>query len=515
MAELLSPDHVLYSLKDDLTHDLKEPKEELEEGPKEIIEVSPITPTPLLDSSSYSNSKALVTTKRTVWMPPSGSIFEVGGPSFVSSLPPHLLGREDKRLREDTKSIYGSVKVLERDIRTYQTEIAATCFGVAMMFPNLVTPERKKIKRYVRGLSQRVKGNVNSSKPSNIHEAINMARELVEQAVRAKAIRVGESNNRKQEEHLRNNSSATTTPTTTSKIEDKKLQKLMWHPHLRVEVMLEICHGATDASCTIMVNVLINAESVRGVITEINAPGRRINKMKVLVEEHIIIFDSGVEKSFVSTTFTPFIDIAPIALNTSDEVELADGKSIMAELLSPDHVLYSLKDDLTHDLKEPKEELEEGPKEIIEVSPITPTPLLDSSSYSNSKALVTTKRTVWMPPSGSIFEVGGPSFVSSLPPHLLGREDKSKRDATGTSDQVLALQEENRRLRRRVDSLEANAGNDRGAGPENARGAGPANTRGSGPENARGATAPEVQRCPYKTFLNCKPHSFNETYGVV
>nr|GFC65542.1 hypothetical protein [Tanacetum cinerariifolium] len=41
------------------------------------------------------------------------------------------------------------------------------------------------------------------------------------------------------------------------------------------------------------------------------------------------------------------------------------------------------------------------------------------------------------------------------------------------------------------------------------------NTRGSGPENARGATAPEVQRCPYKTFLNCKPHSFNETYGVV
>ncbi|GJV67888.1 hypothetical protein Tco_1483397 [Tanacetum coccineum] len=32
------------------------------------------------------------------------------------------------------------------------------------------------------------------------------------------------------------------------------------------------------------------------------------------------------EKSFISSVFTPFIDIAPTALNTSYEVELADGK---------------------------------------------------------------------------------------------------------------------------------------------------------------------------------------------
>nr|GFB50853.1 hypothetical protein [Tanacetum cinerariifolium] len=38
-----------------------------------------------------------------------------------------------------------------------------------------------------------------------------------------------------------------------------------------------------------------------------------------------ILFDSGAEKSFVSSVFTPFIDIAPISLNTSYEVELADG----------------------------------------------------------------------------------------------------------------------------------------------------------------------------------------------
>nr|GEU64776.1 retrotransposon protein, putative, Ty3-gypsy subclass [Tanacetum cinerariifolium] len=41
-----------------------------------------------------------------------------------------------------------------------------------------------------------------------------------------------------------------------------------------------------------------------------------------------ILFDSGAEKSFVSSVFTPFIDIAPTSLNTSYEVELADGKVV-------------------------------------------------------------------------------------------------------------------------------------------------------------------------------------------
>ncbi|GJS27207.1 hypothetical protein Tco_0487827 [Tanacetum coccineum] len=41
-----------------------------------------------------------------------------------------------------------------------------------------------------------------------------------------------------------------------------------------------------------------------------------------------ILFDSGAEKSFVSFAFTPFIDIAPTALNTSYEIELADGKVV-------------------------------------------------------------------------------------------------------------------------------------------------------------------------------------------
>nr|GEY68409.1 putative reverse transcriptase domain-containing protein [Tanacetum cinerariifolium] len=47
-----------------------------------------------------------------------------------------------------------------------------------------------------------------------------------------------------------------------------------------------------------------------------------------LLNDHYasILFDSGAEKSFMSTTFTPFIDIDHAALDTSYNVELADGK---------------------------------------------------------------------------------------------------------------------------------------------------------------------------------------------
>ncbi|GJV56532.1 hypothetical protein Tco_1457537 [Tanacetum coccineum] len=49
------------------------------------------------------------------------------------------------------------------------------------------------------------KGNVTSSKPATLHDAIKMARELIEQGVQAKALRIGDSNKRKWEDQQGNN----------------------------------------------------------------------------------------------------------------------------------------------------------------------------------------------------------------------------------------------------------------------------------------------------------------------
>nr|GEV88334.1 hypothetical protein [Tanacetum cinerariifolium] len=72
---------------------------------------------------------------------------------------------------------------------------------LALMCPEFVPTERKKIEKYVRGFPERIKGNNTSSKPATLHDAINMARELVEQAVQGRATRIGESNKRKWEDH--------------------------------------------------------------------------------------------------------------------------------------------------------------------------------------------------------------------------------------------------------------------------------------------------------------------------
>ncbi|GJY71953.1 putative reverse transcriptase domain-containing protein [Tanacetum coccineum] len=76
---------------------------------------------------------------------------------------------------------------------------------LAVMCPTLVTPEYKNIERYVWGLPERIQGNVTSSKPANIHEAVTMARGLVDQSVRAKGTRISESNKKRWEDQQRNN----------------------------------------------------------------------------------------------------------------------------------------------------------------------------------------------------------------------------------------------------------------------------------------------------------------------
>ncbi|GKE15843.1 putative reverse transcriptase domain-containing protein [Tanacetum coccineum] len=204
---------------------------------------------------------------------------------------------------------------------------------LVLMCPELVPTEKKKIERYTHGFPERIKGNITSSKPATLHDAINMARELVEQAVQGRATRIG----------------------------GRKLPGPMLQSQLRIEVMLGIYQSATIATFTINAtcygcgekehlknkcpkagNQHNEGASARAYVVVEN-PQQNLNVVTgmFLLNDHYacIIFDSGAEKSFVSSAFTPFIDIAPTALNTSCEVELADGKVIVRIPLSNGKIL--------------------------------------------------------------------------------------------------------------------------------------------------------------------------------
>nr|GFC57802.1 hypothetical protein [Tanacetum cinerariifolium] len=64
------------------------------------------------------------------------------------------------------------------DIEAYNN-----CFHeLALMCPDLASNEKKKIERYMKGFPERIKGNITSARPMTLHEAVDLARELVEQA---------------------------------------------------------------------------------------------------------------------------------------------------------------------------------------------------------------------------------------------------------------------------------------------------------------------------------------------
>ncbi|GJW23610.1 putative reverse transcriptase domain-containing protein [Tanacetum coccineum] len=145
-----------------------------------------------------------------------------------------------------------------------------------------------------------------------------------------------------------------TTIITSNKAGDKKLSGHMLQPQLKEKSMLETYQNVIGTTYTIMDDVLQSARDVQKWVTwrRIVELGFRVQndgahgRAYVVVEnpqqnpnvvmgtfllnDHYacILFDSGAEKSFVSSAFTHFINIAPATLNTSYEVELADGKVV-------------------------------------------------------------------------------------------------------------------------------------------------------------------------------------------
>ncbi|GKD96568.1 hypothetical protein Tco_1380465 [Tanacetum coccineum] len=52
---------------------------------------------------------------------------------------------------------------------------------LALMCPRMVEPERVKVDAYIRGLTDNIKGEVTSSKPADLNEAVRMAHKFMEQ----------------------------------------------------------------------------------------------------------------------------------------------------------------------------------------------------------------------------------------------------------------------------------------------------------------------------------------------
>ncbi|GJY80476.1 putative reverse transcriptase domain-containing protein [Tanacetum coccineum] len=96
-----------------------------------------------------------------------------------------------------------NLRVKEYDISTYTQRFNE----LALMCPRMVEPERVKVDAYIRGLTDNIKGEVTSSKPADLNEAVRMAHKLMEQKSQARNERILEGKKRKWENLQGRNSS--------------------------------------------------------------------------------------------------------------------------------------------------------------------------------------------------------------------------------------------------------------------------------------------------------------------
>ncbi|GKD30748.1 putative reverse transcriptase domain-containing protein, partial [Tanacetum coccineum] len=70
---------------------------------------------------------------------------------------------------------------------------------LALLCPRMVEPEQVKVEKYIRGLSKNIRGDVTSSRPAGIDEAVRMAYQLMGQIIQDKTNEVSEGEKRKGE----------------------------------------------------------------------------------------------------------------------------------------------------------------------------------------------------------------------------------------------------------------------------------------------------------------------------
>ncbi|GJX79912.1 hypothetical protein Tco_0328061 [Tanacetum coccineum] len=152
----------------------------------------------------------------------------------------------------------------------------------------MVEPERVKVDAYIQGLTNNIKGEVTSSKPANLNKVVRLAYKLMEQKSQARDERILEGKKRKWESFQSGNSSG----------------------HTRNQEEVGEVPGRAYA------------------IKDAEPKGPNVVTGTFLLNNcyAFVLFNSSFDRSFVDTRFSSMLNIDPVKIGASYEVELADGR---------------------------------------------------------------------------------------------------------------------------------------------------------------------------------------------
>ncbi|GKD17658.1 hypothetical protein Tco_1206816, partial [Tanacetum coccineum] len=188
---------------------------------------------------------------------------------------------------------------------------------LALMCPRMVKPKRVKVDAYIQGLTDNIKGEVTSSKPTDLNEAVRMAHKLMEHKSQARNERILEGKKRNQKQ-------GNARPMVTAPIDGMLplCERCFTHHVGQCTIKCHKCgkdcgeQGHTRNQCPKKVKQEEVGE-VRGrayAIKDAEPKGPNVVTGTFLLNNRYasVLFDSGSDRSFVNTTFSSLLDIKPI-----------------------------------------------------------------------------------------------------------------------------------------------------------------------------------------------------------
>ncbi|GJX31290.1 putative reverse transcriptase domain-containing protein [Tanacetum coccineum] len=155
-----------------------------------------------------------------------------------------------------------------------------------MMCTKMVPDEEDRVEKFIGGLPDNIQRNVFAAEPTKLQDAVRIANNLMDQKLKGYVARTLQSD--------------------CPKLKDQTVE-------IRLETRM----------------VLVKQEEKHNVRVGGDAnPDSNVVKGTFLLNNHYatMIFDSGANISFVSTTFSTLLDVTPDTLDVSYAVELADGR---------------------------------------------------------------------------------------------------------------------------------------------------------------------------------------------
>ncbi|GKA24746.1 putative reverse transcriptase domain-containing protein [Tanacetum coccineum] len=220
---------------------------------------------------------------------------------------------------------------------------------LALMCPRMVEPERVKVDAYIRGLTDNIKGEVTSSRPANLSEAVRMTHKLMDQKSQARDERIFERKKQKWESFQSGNSSGKGNHRDNSR---QPLQNNQRQENARAMVtaptdgrlpLCERCFTHHVGQCTIKCHKcgkvghkLSNCKK-KNVATGANA---------LPIPTCYDCGEQGFDRSFMDTRFSSMLDIDPVKIGASYEFSTESNHGDGRDRRTRMHAYWSLVMDL-------------------------------------------------------------------------------------------------------------------------------------------------------------------------